>query len=372
MTYDLLKMYDARIAAGELQSDAAQRMTAERFNLLITELENWRKTQAGLKRLFRASQPPPKGLYIHGSVGRGKTMLMDMFYDAVQFKHKRRLHFHEFMADVHERIGQARKIIDGDPIPHVAQALATQAKLLCFDELHVTDIADAMILGRLFKALFESNVVMVATSNAQPHELYRNGLNRQLFLPFIDLIAHYMEVLELDSVKDFRMEKLSGRRLYFSPIDDEAGAGMDTLWSEMTNGAPFKACVLEVKGRNVDVPRATMGVARFNFADLCAKPLGALDYLAIARTFHTVMIDGIPILTPARRNEARRFINLIDTLYDNHICLVVSAAAEPDSIYPAGDGADLFQRTASRLIEMRSEEYLNARSERHLVDSDQD
>jgi len=369
MTHDILNAYDGRVASGELQSDVAQRNAAQRLNLLVAELENWRKAESSLKRLLGARSTAPKGLYIHGSVGRGKTMLMDMFHNAVRIKRKRRAHFHEFMADVHERIGQARKKVEGDPIPRVAKELAQQANLLCFDELHVTDIADAMILGRLFKVLFETDAIVVATSNAHPSELYKNGLNRQLFLPFIDLIGQNMEVLELDAVKDFRLEKLSGRRLYFSPLDHHADTAMDMLWVEMTNGTVSNGNSLEVKGRKIDVPQAAMGVARFDFADLCAKPLGSLDYLAIARAFHTVMIDRIPILTPARRNEARRFINLIDTLYDNRIGLVASAAAEPDDIYPAGDGADLFERTASRLIEMRSEDYIKGRAERHGVQS---
>ncbi len=364
MTDSLSREYAGRVAAGELHHDAAQEAVVARLDALARELVDWNRGRRGLRRLFGGRAPAPKGLYIHGSVGRGKTMLMDLFFASVNLESKQRVHFHEFMADVHERIGEARKSAAGDPIPLVAEWIANETRLLCFDELHVTDIADAMILGRLFKVLFGEEVVVVATSNAHPTDLYKNGLNRQLFVPFIDLIGQHMEVLELDSAKDFRLEKLSGRPLYFTPVNADAVAGMDALWSDMTGGANSQSFKLEVKGREVVVPRAAMGIARFNFDDLCVKPLGSLDYLAIARAFHTVMIDGIPVLTRNRRNEARRLINLIDTLYDNRINLIVSAEAEPDGIYVEGDGVELFARTASRLIEMRSEEYLSLRGER--------
>jgi cell division protein ZapE len=314
--------------------------------------------------LRRSKAPAPQGLYIHGSVGRGKTMLMDLFFDTVAFKPKHRAHFHEFMADAHDRIGAARKKVDGDPIPHVAADIAKSAGLLCFDELHVTDIADAMILGRLFKVLFARGVVVVATSNAAPEDLYKNGLNRQLFLPFIDLIEDHMAVLELKSAKDFRLDKLAGRPLYFAPNDARARAELDDHWQRLTGQHPNQPLALEVKGRKLHVPSASMGVARFSFADLCEKPLGSADYLQIAHHFHTVLMDDIPVLGPGRRNEARRFINLIDTLYDSRVCLIASAEAEPDSLYQKGDGADLFQRTASRLTEMRSEAYLVGRAAR--------
>ncbi len=366
MSRDLLEVYDQRVASGELEANDRQRAAAVRFRELQNELSSWQKSRGGLNWLLGRSGEPPRGIYLHGSVGRGKTMLMDMFFEATRHKRKRRVHFHEFMAEVHDKIGAARKHVDGDPIPYVAKQLANEAKLLCFDELHITDIADAMIVGRLFTGLFEDDVVIVATSNARPDELYKNGLNRQLFLPFINLLGAYMDVVELDADKDFRLEKLSGKQLYFSPLDDAARSGVDQLWHELTGGAVSEESTLEVKGRTVRVPQSAMGVARFTFADLCEKPLGASDYLAIARAFHTVVIEGIPVLTPARRNEARRFINLIDTLYDSKICLIASAEAEPRQIYPEGDGADLFQRTESRLIEMRSEEYLAARSERLL------
>ena len=291
-------------------------------------------------------------------------MLMDLFFAETRFAPKRRLHFHEFMAEVHARIGKARKTGGGDPIPQVAADLAREARLLCFDELHVTDIADAMILGRLFKAMLEAEVVLVATSNVPPDGLYKDGLNRALFLPFIALIEEHLEVDELKAAKDFRLEKLAGRRLYFSPLGPAARAEMDKAWESLTGSQSAEPLEIEILGRALRVPRAAMGVARFTFADLCEKPLGSNDFLALAHAFHTLMIDDIPVLRPTQRNEARRFVNLIDTLYDNKVGLIASAAAEPDHLYPAGDVGFLFERTASRLIEMRSSEYLAGREDR--------
>jgi cell division protein ZapE len=355
----VLARYNEWLTAAEIETDAAQRAVAERLDRLQGELETFGAKGNGFARFF-ASKPhaSPRGLYIHGSVGRGKTMLMDLFCDETRFSPKLRTHFHEFMADVHERIGAARAKVEGDPIPQVASDIAAEAKLLCFDELHVTDIADAMILGRLFKGLFAAGTVVVATSNAAPQALYKNGLNRQLFLPFIDMIARHMDVVELAAKKDFRLEKISGTQLYVTPDGPEASAALDLQWDRLTGRHQGKPHTIEFKGRKLVVPLASMGVARFTFEDLCAKPLGTLDYLHIAHAFHTVMIDHIPVLTRDKRNEARRFINLIDTLYDGGVCLIASAAAEPASLYVAGDGVELFERTASRLIEMRSEAYL--------------
>jgi cell division protein ZapE len=364
MGQGVVARYEARVAGGEIEADPAQREAALRLDALAAELQSWRPARAGLFSVFSRRRPTPRGLYMHGAVGRGKTMLMDLFHEAVTFKPRRRIHFHEFMAEVHDRIAAARKRIPGDPIPQVGAEIAETAGLLCFDEFHVTDIADAMILGRLFTALFEAQVVVVATSNAHPTELYRNGLNRQLFVPFIALLAAETDVLELRSAKDYRMEKLAGEPLYFSPADAHARAGIDRLWSRLTSGQPGQRLDLEVKGHKVIVPAAAMGCARFTFADLCDRPLGSVDYLQIARSFHTVVIEDIPVLTPARREVARRFINLIDTLYDARVGLIASAAAEPDALYAAGDGSDLFVRTSSRLTEMRSEAYLAARAQR--------
>jgi len=358
----LLDSYRQRLAAREIEPDPAQAELAERLDALRADLAAAHRDRGFLSRLLGKPAKPPKGLYVWGSVGRGKTMLMDLFFEATPFEPKRRVHFHEFMADIHERIGEAREQTPGDPIPHVAAAVARDAKLLCFDEMHVSDIADAMILGRLFQSLFASGVTVVATSNAQPSDLYKNGLNRQLFLPFIDLINANMDVVELKSRKDFRLDKLSGAQLYFYPSDASARAALDAHWDRLTGKRPGKSQTLEIKGRKLVVPRASAGVARFGFDELCDRPLGANDYLHIAHAFHTVIIDDIPQLTPDRRDVARRFINLIDALYDARICLIASAAAKPEALYPEGSGAEAFQRTASRLTEMRSEAYLAGHS----------
>lgn len=359
---NILQRYDERVALGEIEPDAAQRAAASRLCALDAELTSRAADAGALKRFFGKAPEPPRGLYIFGAVGRGKTMLMDLFFEETAFAPKRRSHFHEFMADVHERIGVARATIPGDPIPHVAKDIARDARLLCFDEFHVTDIADAMILGRLFQGLYSAGTVIVATSNAHPTALYKNGLNRQLFLPFIDMLQSRMDVLELRSEKDFRLDKLAGAQLYFTPNDAAAKQALDAHWERLTGHHPGKPVTLDVKGRAVRVPIASMGVARFNFADLCDVPLGANDYLHIAHAFHTIIIDGIPVMDPSRRDVARRFINMIDAFYDTRTSLIASAEAEPDALYPAGHGADLFERTASRLMEMRSEGYIQRRS----------
>lgn len=357
----VLQRYDERLVLGEIEADAAQRAVAARLDDLQSRLLAWRPADGLLKRLLSKPLRLPMGLYIHGAVGRGKTMLMDLFFEETAFAPKRRAHFHEFMADVHERIAEARLKVPGDPIPYVARAIADEAKLLCFDELHVTDIADAMILGRLFQGLFAAGTVVVATSNAHPSELYKNGLNRQLFLPFISMLEQHMAVVELAAQKDFRLDKLVGNPLYFTPVDAESRAALDAHWDRLTGRHPGKPMMLDVKGRALKVPLASMGVARFAFADLCDQPLGANDYLHAAHAFHTVIIDGIPVIDPGRRDVARRFINLIDAFYDCRTCLIASAEAEPAALYPSGHGADFFVRTASRLMEMRSEGYLAKR-----------
>jgi cell division protein ZapE len=354
----ILKRYDERLALGEIEADAAQRAVAGLLDRLDAALAEQNSGTGVLKRIFTKPAQSPKGVYIHGGVGRGKTMLMDLFYEETAFAPKRRAHFHEFMADVHDRIGEARKSLPGDPIPNVAKSIASEARLLCFDELHVTDIADSMIIGRLFEGLWGAGTVIVATSNARPSQLYKNGLNRQLFLPFISMIEQNMEIVELSAQKDFRLDKLAGAQLYFTPIDSLARAGLDDHWERLTGHHPGKSTTIDVKGRSLAVPMASMGVARFDFADLCDRPLGANDYLHIAHAFHTVIIDGIPVIDPGRRDVARRFINLIDAFYDTRTSLIASAAAEPHALYPSGHGADLFERTASRLMEMRSQAYL--------------
>jgi cell division protein ZapE len=366
MTQKLLERYREMVATGEIARDQAQAVAVEKLQILSNRLAIYtppKKTD--LFAFFtRKSGAVPHGLYMFGGVGRGKTMLMDMFFDRVPFEKKRRVHFHEFMAETHDRIGEARKTHSGDPVPHVGEQLAREASLLCFDEFHVTDIADAMILGRLFAVLFERGTVIVATSNVPPPELYRNGLNRDRFLPFIALIEEQMEVLELETARDYRLDRLSSTPHYITPLGGDADAQIRKAFEALTGRGRGEAATVSVKGRTFEVPEAAMGVARFTFDDLCARPLGASDYLAIAHHFHTVILENVPVLTPDKRNEARRFNTLIDTLYDNDIGLIVSADAEPTSLYPEGDGAFLFERTASRLIEMRSKEYLTARAKR--------
>jgi cell division protein ZapE len=322
-----------------------------------------------LGRLFLARPAPaPRGIYVYGEVGRGKTFLMDLFFDAVRVERKRRAHFHAFMLDVHQRIHawrQSRKrgeVLGDDPIAPVAAALAEDALLLCFDEFSVRDIADAMILARLFRALFAAGVVVVATSNVAPEDLYKDGLNRALFLPFLDLLRERMEVVELTARLDYRLQKLKRAPVYYCPDDAEAEAAMDAAFARLTGQARGAARELSLLGRKLDVPQAVDGVARFGFDDLCRRPLGAADFLALAEEFHTLFVDHIPVLAEGERNAAKRFITLVDALYDQKVKLVAAAAAGPDALYPAGSGAEAFEfaRTASRLIEMRSLDYLAA------------
>ncbi|HEX5231584.1 MAG TPA: cell division protein ZapE [Bradyrhizobium sp.] len=361
--------YQSLVASGAIEPDAAQAQVAEAFAALDQRLANYRpaRRQGLLGRLFADKNgAAPRGLYVHGEVGRGKTMLMDLFFEQSQVEHKRRAHFHEFMAEVHESIHGFRQqigrgeIADGDVIALTATAIFDQAWLLCFDEFHVTDIADAMILGRLFAKLFELGTVVVATSNVAPDELYKGGLNRALFLPFIGQISDHMDVVRLDARTDFRLEKLAGVKMWLVPADRAAAAALDRSWAKMTGNAPCKPREIPIKGRTLQVPCSANGVARFLFADICEKPLAASDYLRLAHDYHTIMIDRIPVMDLAQRNAAKRFIALIDTLYDNAVKLMASAEADPVSLYVATEGqeANEFKRTASRLIEMSSRSYL--------------
>jgi cell division protein ZapE len=370
MSSTVTERYNALVSAGEIERDPAQQSVAAKLTQLEARLARHRlaRKSSQLGWLFGGNErkDPIKGLYIYGEVGRGKTMLMDLFFDMSAVKRRRRAHFHEFMADIHERLNDVRHkmksgaIANDDPIKLVAAALAAEAWLLCFDEFHVTDIADAMILGRLFTRLFADGVVVVATSNVVPDELYKDGLNRALFLPFIALLNQNMDVVKLEAPKDFRLEKLNAQPVWYVPADEDAEVALNNSWQRLTGtleGEPFE---IAAKGRIIRVPEAAKGVARFSFRQLCEQPLGASDYLRIAHEFHTLILDGIPVMDFPQRNEAKRFIALIDTLYDNSVKLVASAAAEPPSLYLATDGyeANEFKRTASRLIEMRSEAYL--------------
>jgi cell division protein ZapE len=361
--------YRALVSSGAIEPDAAQAEAAEAFSSLGQRLASYKpvRKQGLLGRLFNDKNGgPPRGLYIYGEVGRGKTMLMDLFFQHSPIEHKRRAHFHEFMAEVHERIFGFRQniargeIADGDVIALTASAIFDEAWLLCFDEFHVTDIADAMILGRLFSKLFELGTVVVATSNVAPEDLYKGGLNRALFLPFITQIAEHMDVLQLNARTDFRLEKLTGVTMWLVPADRSADAALDKAWAKMTGNAPCKPREISIKGRVLHVPCSAHGVARFSFAEICEVPLAASDYLRLAHDYHTILIDHIPAMDYDERNAAKRFIALIDTLYDNAVKLMASAAADPMSLYVATEGSEAneFKRTSSRLIEMSSESYL--------------
>jgi cell division protein ZapE len=371
MASSITARYAASIAAGRIERDIAQLAVVDMLARLEARIVEYRlaRKSSSLGWMFGSRekrQSRIKGLYIYGDVGRGKTMLMDLFFKSSPVQRKRRAHFHEFMIDVHERIHAIRQKMKlgehtaRDPIHLVATELAGETWLLCFDEFHVTDIADAMILGRLFAQLFEHGVVLVATSNVEPEELYKEGLNRALFVPFIHMLEQHMDIVRLAARTDFRLEKLAGMRVWYVPADAAADAALDDAWRRLAPGRDGEPQELALKGRNVHMPRAAMGVARFSFRDLCEQPLAAADYLRIAHEYHTVILDRIPVTTFETRNAAKRFIILIDTLYDMNVKLIASAEAEPEALYRGDDGfeAQEFERTASRLIEMRSQGYL--------------
>jgi len=371
MASSITARYAAGVAAGRIEQDIAQLAVVDMLARLEARIVEYRlaRKSSSLGWMFGSREKRQsliKGLYIYGDVGRGKTMLMDLFFESSPVQRKRRAHFHEFMIDVHERIHAIRQKMKlgehaaEDPIQQAATELAGEAWLLCFDEFHVTDIADAMILGRLFAQLFEHGVVLVATSNVEPEELYKEGLNRALFVPFIHMLEQHMDIVRLAARTDFRLEKLAGMWAWYVPADAAADAALDDAWRRLAPGRDGEPQELALKRRNVHVPLAAMGVARFSFRDLCEQPLAAADYLRIAHEYHTVILDRIPVTTFETRNAAKRFIILIDTLYDMNVKLIASAEAEPEALYRGDDGfeAQEFKRTASRLIEMRSQGYL--------------
>ena len=367
-----------RIARGELRPDPLQQAAAERLDRLARELEGYEPAPAathrsgggllallGLGREEPPPVPPPRGVYIHGDVGRGKSMLMDQFFAESPVRAKRRAHFHEFMLDVQRRLHAYRQD-EGreDPLKRLAADLAGEHVLLCFDEFHVVDIADAMILGRLFEGLFEHGVVVVATSNWPPRRLYENGLNRDRFLPFIDLLLSRVDVVALEGPVDYRLQRLRDVPVYHHPPGPEADARLDETFRTLADGGEGGPEDLPVGSRRLRVPRAAGGVADFPFRDLCEQPLGPADYLALTERYHTVILRGVPLLTPNRRNEARRFMTLVDALYERRTMLFLSADAPPEALYPRGDGSFEFRRTVSRLTEMQSREYLERCRER--------
>jgi cell division protein ZapE len=365
-----MAVYRALCQRRLLAPDPAQQLAVERLQSLYRALLHYRP-ETGLRGWLarfglaeNGGSHVPVGLYLCGPVGRGKSMLMDLFFHSAPSLHKRRVHFHAFMIEVHDRIERERRAGTEQPIAKVASDLAAEATLLCFDEFQVDDIADAMILERLFRALFDSGVVVVATSNRAPDELYEHGLQRERFLPFIALLKQKLYVLELDSGRDYRLTRLSGKPVYHHPLGEAAHDALEHAFAELTDGAPGASATLTVKGRPLVVPRTARGVAWFAFADLCANPLGAADYLAIAERFAAVIVEGIPRLSPQQRNEARRFNILIDTLYEARTLLITSAEVPPEEIYPAGDGTFEFRRTVSRLIEMQSDDYIANRPRR--------
>ena len=346
---DITSIYKARVASGSLKPDPAQ-------DAVLPELARIQTALAEPQRggLFRKAPPPPKGLYLWGGVGRGKSMLMDLFVDALDNVPARRIHFHAFMQEIHAGMHAARQRGVEDAIAPVAQDVVAQVKLLAFDEMQITDITDAMIVGRLFEKLFEAGVVVVTTSNRVPDDLYKDGLNRQLFLPFIALIKERMEVWELASPTDYRQDRLAGSPVYFTPLTPAARAEMNAIWTDLTGGSS-ETLVMEVKGRQVEIPAFRNGVARAGFFDLCGRPLGAADYLALAEQVKVLLVDEIPCLSRSNFNEARRFVTLIDALYEAKVRLICSAAATPEMLYLEGEGTFEFERTASRLREMQAE-----------------
>lgn len=365
MGQHLQAIYDTRVAEGLLRPDPAQRAALVRLETLRETLEANPKPRSGLlARFFKQPEPTGKqGIYLWGGVGRGKSMLMDLFFQHAPTAQKRRVHFHAFMQEVQSALHEARKTGVEDAIKPVAETIARDLRLLCFDEMQITDITDAMIVGRLFEKLFAAGVIIVTTSNRHPKDLYKDGLNRQLFLPFIKLIEDRLEVDQLDAMTDYRQDRLAGTQVYFAPLGAEATRAIDAVWHDLTGGRQEELC-LEVKGREVRLPRYWAGMARASFWDLCGKPLGPADYLALVGAVKLLVLEGIPRLDATKFNEAKRFVTLIDALYEGHVRLIASAEDIPERLYLEGAGSFEFERTASRLREMQGAEWGTGRDAR--------
>ena len=375
-----LPAYRALIQSGEIRPDPAQQLAVEKLQSLHKAVAGYHPAsgepgwlarfgfggRAGRSELGwcpgdAVGTERKQGLYIFGQVGRGKSMLMDLFFANAPTAGKKRLHFHEFMRDIHAEIHSWRHAAhrrDADPIPRLARTIAAEAWLLCLDELQITDIADAMIVGRLFECLMEDGVVVVVTSHRPPADLYKDGLQRERFLPFIELMENRLDLLQLDARYDYRLGRKRGMRVYHAPLDVAAEHALELAFAHLTEGAPAAPNIIEVLGHTVRVPLAAAGVARFSFKQLCAAALGAADYLALVALYHTLVLSDIPLLSPANKDEARRFVTLVDALYDHRTTLICSAAAPPEMLYPEGVGAFEFQRTVSRLIEMQAEDWI--------------
>lgn len=358
MPDDLISLYDAKVTTGQLKSDRAQVEVVKTLEALRGWLQDssLRRNRL-LGNLFqRKPADPVRGVYIWGGVGAGKSMLMDLFFAHTDIDRKKRVHFHAFMQEIHTALYEQRKAGTADPLAPVAAAVAAEARLLCFDEMQINDITDAMLVGRLFEALLAQGVVIVTTSNRRPDDLYLNGLNRQLFLPFIALIKDRMDILHLKTAADYRQDRLRGQQTYFTPNDGAATTAINRIWQDLTEGGE-KKLTLQVKSRKLILPRYCNGVARADFADLCGRALGPGDFLALAGAVRLLVLENIPVLSRARNNEAKRFVILIDALYEAKCQLICSAEAEPEALYPEGAESFEFQRTASRLREMQSADW---------------
>jgi len=353
----LTEIYDSRVAAGSLRPDPAQHAVLPGLEALRLWLEANATRKVGLfAGLFARPVAPPKGLYLWGGVGRGKSMLMDLFFEATGISGKRRVHFHAFMQEIHRGMHEARKTGVEDALAPVAEEVARGLRLLAFDEMQITDITDAMIVGRLFEKLLAAGVVIVTTSNRPPEDLYKNGLNRGLFLPFIAMLHDRLEVVGLESPNDYRQHRLAGAQVYFHPSGKVKGQ-IEAIWADLTGGARGEPLRLPVNGREVELPRFASGVGRASFWELCARPLGPADYLAIAAAVRVLILEDIPQLSASNYNEAKRFVTLIDALYEAKVRLICSAADEPERLYTEGSGAFEFERTTSRLREMQGAEW---------------